>query len=55
MDAAAIMVDRAYTAWKNCRIGCMLPKDIKAAFRSVAKGRLATSMTVRKMDRDHMQ
>jgi len=40
IDAAAIMVDRAHAAWKDGHIVGMLLMDIKAAFPSVAKGRL---------------
>jgi hypothetical protein len=40
VDAAAIMVDRAHAAWMNGHITGLLLMDIKAAFPSVAKGRL---------------
>jgi hypothetical protein len=40
IDAAAIMVDRAHAAWKEDNITGVLLMDIKAAFPSVARGRL---------------
>jgi len=40
IDAAAIMVDRAYAARRNGHITGVLLMDIKAAFPSVGKGRL---------------
>jgi len=52
IDAAAIMVDRAHTVWTNRHITGVLLMDIKAAFPSVAKGRLVNLMKVRKMDGD---
>jgi len=52
IDAEAIMVNRAHTAWKNGHIAGMLLMDIKADFPSVAKGRLANLMKVREMDGD---
>jgi hypothetical protein len=36
IDAAAIMVDRAHSAWKEDNITGVLLMDIKAAFPSVA-------------------
>ena len=49
IDAAAIMVDRAHAAWKNGHITGVLLMEIKAAFPSVAKGRLVNVMNVRQM------
>jgi hypothetical protein len=46
------MVDRAYAAWTHGHITGVLLMDIKAAFPSVAKGRLVNLMKVRKMDGD---
>jgi len=50
IDAAALMVDRAHAAWMNGHITGVLLMDIKAAFPSVAKGRLVNLMNVRQMD-----
>jgi hypothetical protein len=55
IDAAAIMVDRAHAAWTNGHVTGVLLMDIKAAFRSVAKGRLVNLMKVRQMDGDLIQ
>jgi len=52
IDAAAIMVDRAHAAWTNGHIAGVLPMYIKAAFLSVAKGRLVNLVKVRQMDGD---
>jgi len=52
INAAAIMVDRSHTAWRNGHIPGVLLMDIKAAFQRVAKGRLVNLMKVRKMDGD---
>jgi hypothetical protein len=52
IDGAAIMVDRAHAAWTNSHITGVLLMDIKAAFPSVAKGRLVNLMKVRQMDGD---
>jgi hypothetical protein len=52
INAAAIMVDKAHTAWKNGHITGVLLMDIKAAIPSVAKGRLVNLMKVSQMDRD---
>jgi len=52
VDAAAIMVDRAHAALTNGHITGVLLMDIKAAFPSVAKGRLVNLMKVRQMDGD---
>jgi len=51
-DAAAIMVNRAHAAWTNGHITGVLRMDIKAAFPSVANGRLVNLMKVRQMDGD---
>jgi hypothetical protein len=55
IDAAAIMVDRAHAAWTNGHIPGVLLMDIKAAFPSVAKGRLVNIMKTRQMDGDHIR
>ena len=52
MDAVAIMVDRARAAWPYSYITGVLLMDIKAAFPSMAKGRLVNVMKVRQMDGD---
>jgi hypothetical protein len=52
IDAVAIMVDRAYAAWRDGHIAGVLLMDIKAAFPRVAKGRLVNLMKVRQMDGD---
>jgi len=52
---AAIMVDRTHTGWRNGHITGVLLMDIKAAFPSVAKGRLVNLMKVRQMEGDHRQ
>jgi hypothetical protein len=52
IDAAAIMVDKAHAAWTNGDITGVLLMDIKAAFPSVAKGRLVNEMKVKRMDGD---
>jgi hypothetical protein len=49
---AAIMVDRTHAAWTNGHISGVLLMDIKAAFPSMAKGRLVNMMKVREMDGD---
>jgi hypothetical protein len=46
------MVDRAHAAWTNSHIPGLLLMVIKAAFPSVAKGRLVNIMKVRQMDGD---
>jgi len=50
IDAAAIMVNRAHAAWTNGHITGVLLRDIKAAFPSVANGRLVNLIMVRQMD-----
>jgi len=52
IDAAAIMVDRDHAVWTNGHITGVLLMDIKAAFPSVAKGRVVNLMKVRQMDGD---
>jgi hypothetical protein len=52
INAAAIMVDRAYTAWRGGHIAGVLLMDIKAAFPSVGRGRLFHTMRGKGMDRD---
>jgi len=44
------MVDRVHAAWTNGHITGLLLVDIKAAFLSMAKGRLVNFMMVRQMD-----
>jgi hypothetical protein len=51
-DAAAIMVDRGHAAGTNGHITGVLLMDIKAAFPSVAKGRLVNLVKVRQLDGD---
>jgi len=46
------MVDRARAAWKNGHTTSVLLMEIKAAFPSVAKGRLVNLIKVRQMDGD---
>jgi hypothetical protein len=52
MDAAAMKVDRAPAVWKNGHISGVLLMGIKAAFPSMANGRLVTLMKVNQIDRD---
>jgi len=52
IDAAAIMVDRAYSCWNNALITGVLLMDSKAAFPSVAKVGLVNLMYLGQMDRD---
>jgi len=49
---AAIMVDRAHAAWKEDNITGVLLMDIKAAFPSVARGRLIHAMKAKRIDGD---
>jgi hypothetical protein len=44
------MVDRVHAAWRNGHITGVRLMDIKAAFPSVAQGRIVNLMKVRKMD-----
>jgi len=46
------MVDRAHAAWNGGHLAGVLLMDIKAAFPSVATGRLVNLMMVRQMDGD---
>jgi hypothetical protein len=50
IDAAAMMVDRAHTAWMDGNITGGLLMDIKAVFPSVAKGRLVNGMKAKHID-----
>lgn len=52
IDAAAIMVDRAHTAWREAHIAGKVPMNIKAAFLSVWRGRLIHTMRGKGMHRD---
>jgi len=52
IDAAAIMVDRAHTTLKEDNITGVLLMDIKAAFPSVARGRLFHVMQAKEIDGD---
>lgn len=46
------MVDRAHAAWTTGHIIGVLLMDIKAAFRSMAKGRLVNVLKIREIDGD---
>jgi len=52
IDAAAIMVGSAYAAWKGGHIAGVLLMDIKAAFLSVANGRLVHPINGRQIHGD---
>jgi len=52
IDAAAIMVDRVQSAWKADIITGVRLIDIKAAFTSVARGRLIQAMIAKRIDGD---
>jgi hypothetical protein len=52
IDAAAIMVHRAHSAWKEDNITGVLLMDIKAAFPSVERGRLIHAMEAQRMNGD---
>jgi hypothetical protein len=52
IDAAAIMADKAHSAWKEDNIMRVLLIDIKAAFPSVVRGRLIHAMMAKKIDGD---
>jgi hypothetical protein len=52
IDAAAMMVDRDHAVWENGHLTGVLHMDIKAAFPSVAQGRLLNLIKVRQMDGD---
>ena len=49
------MVERAHAAWTNGHITGVFLMDIKAAFPTVAKGRLVNLMKLRPMVRDLIQ
>jgi len=51
IDAAGIMVDRAHATWKEDNITGLLLMD-KAAFPSLARGRLIHAMKAKKIDGD---
>ena len=55
IDAAAIMVDRAHSAWKEDIITGVLLMDIKAAFPSIARGGLIHAMKAKRIDGDHIR
>jgi len=46
------MVDRAHSAWKEDNIAGILQMDMKAAFPSVARGRLIHAMKAMRIDGD---
>jgi len=52
IEAAAIMVDRAHSGWKEDNITGVLLMDITTAFRSVARRRLIHTMSANKIDGD---
>jgi len=52
IDAVAIMVDRAHTAWTHGHITGVHLMELKAVFPSVATGGPVNLMKVREMDRD---
>jgi len=52
LDTAAIIVDRAHSAWEELNITRVLLMDINAVFRSVARGRLIHAMKAKRIDRD---
>ena len=53
IEAAAIMVDRAHSASKEDNITGVLLIDIKAAFKSVGRGRRIHVMKTKRIDGDH--
>jgi len=55
IDAVATMVDRAHAPWKEDNITGVLLLDIKAAFPSIARGRLIHSMKAKKIEEDLKQ
>jgi len=55
IDAAAIMVDWAHSAWKEDNITGVLLMHIKAAFPSLARGRLIHAMKAKRIDGDHIR
>jgi len=52
IDTAGIMIDRAHSAWREENIAGVLLRDIKAAFPSVARGRLVHAMKAKQIDGD---
>jgi len=52
IDAAAVIVDRAYAAWITGQISGVLIMDFTAAFPSIATGRLVILKKVRQRDGD---
>jgi len=50
LDAAAIIVDRAHAAWRECRVASVLLMDIKADFPRVGTGRLVHPMKRKGID-----
>jgi hypothetical protein len=52
IDAAAMMVDPGHDRWKEDNITGVLLMDIKAAFPSVARGRLRHAMKDKKINGD---
>jgi len=55
IEAAAMMVDSAHAAWTDGNITGVLLRDIKAAFPSLAKGRLVNRMKAKHIDGDHIR
>jgi hypothetical protein len=55
MVAKTIMVDRAHAPWKEDNITGVLLMDIKAAFPSLARGRLIHAMKSKKIDGDRIR
>jgi len=55
IDAAAIMVDRAHSAWKEDNIAGVILMDIKAAFLTIARGRLIHAMKAKQINGDLIQ
>ena len=52
INAAAIMVNSAHSAWREDNTAAVLLMDIKAAFPSVARGRLIHAMKAKQIDGD---
>jgi len=52
IDTVAIMIDRAHWAWEEDNITGVLLMDIKAAFPSVARGRLIHAMKAKRIHGD---
>jgi hypothetical protein len=53
--AAAIIFNRAHATWKEQNISGVLLMDLKAAFPSVARGRLIHAIKAKKIDGDLIQ